>query len=1042
MYDPDKFREFCISAGAKKLFDTLLAAMTTPRQSTDRTELNKKRVVSVIYNMCYCLSQICNPLQIDFALYLRSSHINQEGMETEHIMGHSCARRTVNNIIQTMAETHFQSFEHFVTEAIEHKWLLVLVIDDYTSVHSKRRPLNEKPSEAKTMCTMVVKAFNIPAISVEQANVIHDVNGIDIESCQGVITSASCMHDISQTYASQMPDWLTQAFFDPDLQRQRINTHQNCKSDNVRTMRKMDNLHLLDFVELRLKSIHDFEAAYDIVLSTGLAAYMRKFVLLQPGDWPCQFYCRQIIYQCLNKFSSCAPGLTSALQEHPRICDDHSSYSYPTDSHIHTTIPGSTNQQPSILSIVPTIGPLHISLNSREHIVNSFHPFFKSVYQAIFPSSKLADKPKPWRVSLILEIVYGGWTLIRRTVMHKFSQFKDVQYGTLLNLLDNYIPLVLSIYSISFKLNHFSEYFRAIIRIWIMFTCLRRRHYNKTPLVWINMCLHWGKYSPHLYELLRKYITIFDEYPVENTHSILRAQTKSSDTADQLRKKAKAIFQSKEKQSNFRSFFTSPKQFSFSHSQLQFLKVKCAQVLSLMFKKIAQAPGESSFSSSRNNATTRNPSHVSLPTMCSNIPTKTTVLPLGYHCNIKPDPTKKCDLPECKISSPDESWKILTGCFHSFHCKCLNESTSCPLCKDFLQEKVQELGQIAKEAILHPSSIMDDSNETTAPVTDDAHDEDTCSNGVREMEREEFENIIEQLNNELANLNPPQQPCITSNTSRELTQNTNSSASKAPPHCTKCHHPVRGHKRANSSVTKCNLCPNNTCTVRAISSQCSCQWHQQQQQEVNQHRSNPSATAPVQRQQQQQQANQRQPANKPQSTPSATTPVQHTCITVVANQHFDVSEWLLPNYLSQSTIGGRVGGSNACTVIALLTRRHFLEGTLPIPNQLKDLNQTIPIYSQLIFKGNHIYSTFNLPAQQLNLDAQNVLQQNHEEFQKIQIDVDTGFVSTQDLEDFLAQYHNQHPKFAAVLIVPPDKSMLLCFNQRSISLFESHTHGL
>ena len=284
-------------------------------------------------------------------------------------------------------------------------------------------------------------------------------------------------------------------------------------------------------------------------------------------------------------------------------------------------------------------------------------------------------------------------------------------------------------------------------------------------------------------------------------HSILRAQTKSSDTADQLRKKAKAIFQSKEKQCNFRSFFTSPKQFSFSHSQLQFLKVKCAQVLSLMFKKIAQAPGESSFSSSRNNATTRIPSHVTLPTMCSNIPTKTTVLPLGYHCNIKPDPTKKCDLPECTISSPDESWKILTGCFHSFHCKCLNESTSCPLCKDFLQQKVQELGQIAKEAILHPSSIMDDSNETTAPVTDDAHDEDTCSNGVREMEREEFENIIEQLNNELANLNPPQQPCITSNTSRELTQNTNSSASKAPPHCTKCHHPVRGHKRANSSVT-------------------------------------------------------------------------------------------------------------------------------------------------------------------------------------------------------------------------------------------------
>ena len=150
------------------------------------------------------------------------------------------------------------------------------------------------------------------------------------------------------------------------------------------------------------------------------------------------------------------------------------------------------SQQPSILSIVPTIGPLHISLNSREHIVNSFHPFFKSVYQSIFPNSKLADKPKPWRVSLILEIVYGGWSLIQQTVMQKFYEFKDPQYGTLLNPLNNYIPLLLSIYSISFRLNHFSEYLLAIIRIWIMFACLQRRHYNKA-LLFGSTCVYTGE---------------------------------------------------------------------------------------------------------------------------------------------------------------------------------------------------------------------------------------------------------------------------------------------------------------------------------------------------------------------------------------------------------------------------------------------------------------------------------------------------------------------------------------------------------------------
>ena len=40
------------------------------------------------------------------------------------------------------------------------------------------------------------------------------------------------------------------------------------------------------------------------------------------------------------------------------------------------------------------------------------------------------------------------------------------------------------------------------------------------------------------------------------------------------------------------------------------------------------------------------------------------------------------------------------------------------------------------------------------------------------------------------------------------------------------------------------------------------------------------------------------------------------------------------------------------------------------------------------------------------------------------------------------QHHHMHPSFAAVLIVPPHKSMVLCFDQTSICLFASHTHGL
>ena len=105
------------------------------------------------------------------------------------------------------------------------------------------------------------------------------------------------------------------------------------------------------------------------------------------------------------------------------------------------------------------------------------------------------------------------------------------------------------------------------------------------------MCSHWGKHAPQLYNILRNYIAIFDEYPVENTHSILRSQTKGSDSADELRKRAKSIFQSKGKQSDYRSFFITPRQFSFSHNQLRLLKVRCAQALSSMFIKSLRVQG-------------------------------------------------------------------------------------------------------------------------------------------------------------------------------------------------------------------------------------------------------------------------------------------------------------------------------------------------------------------------------------------------------------------------------------------------------------------
>ena len=97
-------------------------------------------------------------------------------------------------------------------------------------------------------------------------------------------------------------------------------------------MRKMDDLHLLDFIELRLKSKGDFNTAYDVARHTGLAAYLKRFIVFQPEDWPCQFCGRQIIYESLKKFVSSHPGFSDTPLQQENILPDHSSYSFPMTS--------------------------------------------------------------------------------------------------------------------------------------------------------------------------------------------------------------------------------------------------------------------------------------------------------------------------------------------------------------------------------------------------------------------------------------------------------------------------------------------------------------------------------------------------------------------------------------------------------------------------------------------------------------------------------------------------------------------------------------
>ena len=119
--------------------------------------------------------------------------------------------------------------------------------------------------------------------------------------------------------------------------------------NNARQVRAVANTHLIDCVEHPLKSLTNYSDAAAIYINTPLREYLKQHILLIPGDWPSQFYQRQLAYN---------EPLYSPLR--------------------NTT---------------PTMGPLHVSLNAQENVVLKFITFFHALYLHLF-KKQLAKKTK------------------------------------------------------------------------------------------------------------------------------------------------------------------------------------------------------------------------------------------------------------------------------------------------------------------------------------------------------------------------------------------------------------------------------------------------------------------------------------------------------------------------------------------------------------------------------------------------------------------------------------------------------------------------
>ena len=987
IYDSAVFRQFCIDSGAPNLFDSIRRLMSADRRNDKRKAELDKLTMNIIYTLCYGLSQKCNFLQKDFSAFLLSENLNRPALNTARKLGVTCASET-GRVLETSSIAAYElEVEEIIDKAIEEGHFIIVIIDDFTTIHSHRRPGSEQTSNAKCMCTIVTRVFpNIPAIKMDP-NVNHlDPDVVSPQALAKELTSKEYMSSLSSTFVSSMSDTMRSQFFHPETVRNRLSTHQYKESENVRKMRQLDNMYLLEFQECKLKNIKDYKTALNLLFRTKVRDYALTFPLFILGDWPTQFYLRQIVYELLGQEELTQPGPPLTLESiHSEACNIST-----TSVDLNETVIQNPNiERPLLyfpeLSLVPMLGALHISLNAQENVMKMFHPMMKFIYEHVFPRSKLAEKPKPWRVTLLLELIYGGWTLIRSTAINVFSNCRDPELGAFMNLLDNYIPLVLSIYSIIFKCNLFEDYFLSVIRVWIMFYCFRRRHYDKAPLIWLSNILYWKKHRPDIFKVIKENITIFDEYAVENAHSIFRAQTKSYFTVSQLIQRAKSTFASKSLQHNFRSAFTPPRYYSFNKNQLHSLKLKVADLLKSMFVSKINDLGSGELKVNKDWWGTEK-----IPPQC---------LPVGFHTKCPPKVSKACDLPGCLYTDQDLPCIRFDSCWHAFHSTCLITHDVCPLCQSSLSREISRLAAIAKTSVKSPSTSDYHQDSTTE---NDEDDDAACPN-VHETSEDDLVDKIKEIENEIASLLCPTTLTEEGSLTLEYFSGKIEPAYRRP-HCGTCGHERKGHVKVSAAKTFCPRCPEGLCCAGGKQVSCKCDYHSgltQVQQDV-------SNDLPL---------------------------IENSQII----QYDGSYRCLFPSQVSQYSMA-TLPWCNACTVISLYAGIAFLNGDLELPIGFPD-ESIAQKYKDCISTGISVYeNVIDPPDNQPNLSVLDVVQQiklpleDPGKFKGMMVD-ETGEAF---FDSEIAKLCAQPDKKCLLLTLHPDHSMILCIDQHSLGVFDSH----
>jgi hypothetical protein len=532
---------------------------------------------------------------------------------------------------------------------------MMINLDDYHNIHTKRRGDTTTTSDVLHFQTILLKA--VPGLPAVPFNNPH--NGKNIHNPKG-IDAELIVENFQVLFFPHL--WLTynerKLVFAKELHEARNHEERvemllvhnyDDRIQQRREDRSMSNTKLVNLVEGSLHSTKDYIKGLENLFNVPeLETYLESYVLPGSFDYPGQIHGRRAVSASFN--------LTNIHQ-----------------------------LSPLLQHIVPMIGPLHVSLNSRETVFKLNYSFFNKLNCFLYLKKRpLANKPKPYKINVLLELTASGWNLIREEVLIKFRNCKDPEARYLLDLIDNIIPLVLDFYPVIFRSGSWSAYREAMFRAWVLFYRYGRKNYNKVPLAFFSDVFYWFTTHHPMAHTIEQNIHLFNDYYVENFHSSLRLQTNASNSAEQIIRQAKIIDQSRG--SNiFKENFSDSHNITYNEKELEFMKKRVAVYLLELFTDVYSNIGKTTIDTSGKYKKPKYKIPYKLPTLDTVVDVK--MLPLAWNSSSPPKTDKYCDLDGCELS---HVYGCTLACGHSYHYECflLNLSSQCHYCNDLLKKGI------------------------------------------------------------------------------------------------------------------------------------------------------------------------------------------------------------------------------------------------------------------------------------------------------------------------------------------------------------------